>query len=225
MAKSKWTKEHMDALFREYLGDDADDSVQARKKRRILRAAHELFLTQGYRKTSIDDVARKAEVAKGTVYLYFENKGALLMHAIALEKKVMLKRLAPLLAGEIPKRDRLKHYLEIVLTSARDLPLSARLLTGDKELFAALEDIGSTELLERRSEGADWMMELIEDAAPGALDDEERRARAETLIGVGFCSGMLLDERVRGGRSLDEFASTLADMLVHGISGKRRGRR
>jgi AcrR family transcriptional regulator len=47
------------------------------KREAILAAALELFGRYGFRRTSIDDIARQAGVAKGTVYLYVENKEAL----------------------------------------------------------------------------------------------------------------------------------------------------
>jgi len=40
----------------------------------ILDAAWKLFSRYGYRRTSIDDIAREAEIAKGTVYLNFKSK-------------------------------------------------------------------------------------------------------------------------------------------------------
>src|SRR5258706_11513929 len=47
------------------------------KRESILAAALELFGRYGYRRTSIDDIARQAGVAKGTVYLHVETKEAL----------------------------------------------------------------------------------------------------------------------------------------------------
>ncbi|MDQ3033984.1 MAG: TetR/AcrR family transcriptional regulator [Myxococcota bacterium] len=217
MTESKWTKESVEARFRAHGVDPGDDSPQAKRRRRIVRAAAELFLKQGYRKTSIEDIARKAEVGKGTVYLHFESKGDLLIHVIATEKQVLMKRLEPLLKGEIPEPERLPYYLELILTSAREMPLGARLLSGDLELFAALEDIGAERIAQNRAEGALWMMELIESAAPGVWSDEEKRARADVLTTLGFFSAMLLDERIRGERSLDDFAATLAHMLTYGV--------
>ncbi len=222
MTQTRWTKEEIDRRFAEVLGDDADNSPGARKRRRILRAAHSLFLKQGYRKTSIDDVARKAEVAKGTVYLYFENKAQLLIAAIVLEKTALRGRVAPLFDGTIPKRDRLRHWIVLALTAARDLPLSTRLLTGDAELFAALEDAGSEDMASHQADGASFVLELIEDAAPGRLTDEEKRVRAETLVGVTFLAPSMLDPRFRGALSLDVYAATLAEMLVAGIAGRKR---
>src|ERR1700738_4139750 len=49
------------------------------KPNAIVLAALELFARYGYRKTSIDDIAQAAQVAKRTVYLHFENKAAVFL--------------------------------------------------------------------------------------------------------------------------------------------------
>lgn len=47
------------------------------KMQAILQAAQEVFAEHGYHGTSIKEVARKAGVATGTIYLYLRNKEAL----------------------------------------------------------------------------------------------------------------------------------------------------
>jgi AcrR family transcriptional regulator len=49
------------------------------KPNAIVLAGLRLFTRYGYRKTSIDDIARAAQVAKRTVYLHFENKAAVFL--------------------------------------------------------------------------------------------------------------------------------------------------
>ena len=49
------------------------------KRNRILRAAIEVFASKGYFAARMNDVATAAEVADGTLYLYFEGKEHLLM--------------------------------------------------------------------------------------------------------------------------------------------------
>ncbi|RKS19039.1 AcrR family transcriptional regulator [Flavobacterium endophyticum] len=44
----------------------------------ILKAATEMFLTQGYEKTSIRAIASKIEYSVGTIYLYFQDKTEIL---------------------------------------------------------------------------------------------------------------------------------------------------
>jgi AcrR family transcriptional regulator len=49
------------------------------KPNAIVLAGLRLFTQYGYRKTSIDDIAQAAQVAKRTVYLHFENKAAVFL--------------------------------------------------------------------------------------------------------------------------------------------------
>ena len=48
------------------------------KKQKLLDAAYSLFLEKGVSKTSVDEIAKGANVAKGTFYLYFHDKEHLL---------------------------------------------------------------------------------------------------------------------------------------------------
>lgn len=48
------------------------------RREELLDAAQQLFLEKGFAATSIDDIASSADVAKGTFYLYFPSKEALL---------------------------------------------------------------------------------------------------------------------------------------------------
>jgi AcrR family transcriptional regulator len=51
-----------------------EGAAQKEKHEVILTAAQTLFGHYGYRRTSIDDIAQEAGIAKGTVYLYFKSK-------------------------------------------------------------------------------------------------------------------------------------------------------
>jgi AcrR family transcriptional regulator len=44
----------------------------------LIQAAYRLFLTKGSENTSIDDIVKRAGVAKGTFYLYFKDKNELI---------------------------------------------------------------------------------------------------------------------------------------------------
>ena len=49
------------------------------KRERILRAAVKIFSRKGFFNSKVSEVARAAEVADGTIYLYFRNKDDLLI--------------------------------------------------------------------------------------------------------------------------------------------------
>jgi len=51
------------------------------KREQILNAAVVVFSTRGYRATLVDEIAQKAGVAKGTLYLYFKSKEEMYLEA------------------------------------------------------------------------------------------------------------------------------------------------
>ncbi len=60
-------------------------------KKQILSAALDLFTELGYEKTSLSDIARKANVTRGAIYWHFEDKGEILCDlcvSIAYDNKI-----------------------------------------------------------------------------------------------------------------------------------------
>jgi AcrR family transcriptional regulator len=216
-----WSREAIEARFADVLGQPGDTSREAKRRRAILMAGYQLFLHHGYKKTTIDDVAKKAHVAKGTVYLYFKNKAELLVTCVAHEKQALKDEIGKIFAPETHDRDRLRLWLKMSLYAVRDMPLSSRLMTGDLEMWDALDDAKSAQYDKMRAEGGALCMHFIELAAPGAFDEAEKRRRADVLISMGFLSGMFLDPRMRNDMSLDAFLETLMEMLLAGATHRR----
>lgn len=74
---------------------DSSASFTERKKqlkeKELLLAAYSLFLEKGFEKTSIDDIAKNAGVAKGTFYLYFNDKHDILNKLILQKSNEIIK--------------------------------------------------------------------------------------------------------------------------------------
>lgn len=62
------------------------------KENKLLDSAYTLFVHNGFSQTSIDDIVKKAEVAKGTFYLYFSDKDDLLEHLAARTSSQFIAR-------------------------------------------------------------------------------------------------------------------------------------
>jgi AcrR family transcriptional regulator len=74
----------------------------------IKKAAQDLFRKYGYHKTSVNEIAKKAKIAKATIYKYFESK-ELVLHAILMDYlKVSINELVHKDSKEISKEDHLK---------------------------------------------------------------------------------------------------------------------
>ena len=53
--------------------EDTGNGLAQRRSEQILAAALEVFAKNGYRRTTIDDIAGKLNVGKGTIYRYFQS--------------------------------------------------------------------------------------------------------------------------------------------------------
>jgi AcrR family transcriptional regulator len=67
---------------------EAFDKIPEAKRKRILDAATDEFATYGFENTSIQQIAKRAEISVGSVYKYFENKDELF--AMVVKENLLL---------------------------------------------------------------------------------------------------------------------------------------
>ena len=108
------------------------------RKEIVLRHAKEVFSEKGYHRAKISDIIQRAGIARGTFYLYFENKRdvfeSILDHLLARLEQIIQP--ISLQEGEPPPLEQLKRILRSLI-----------------EL--ALEDKGQTQILLNRAGGLD----------------------------------------------------------------------
>jgi len=75
-------------------------SSPAETRSRLIEAAIEVFLENGYAKTRVQDIARRAGLTTGAMYAHFTNKAALLSEAIALHGDIALNEMVDAMDGE-----------------------------------------------------------------------------------------------------------------------------
>lgn len=200
-------------------GDPQDPAVRTRT--RLLEAATKLFQTRGYQHTSVDEIAREAGVAKGTVYVHFKNKQELLLHAIAEEKKALVQSFLPLLQEDLTPSVRLERYLEAGLLSLQRAPLVSKLMSGDRQILLQLDELGE-ELREQVQElQIKATMSLVRGV--GAFDQlsaRERNQRVRVLIATLVSATGVVEESARFGVSIEVFAKQLAKIIVSGIGAE-----
>jgi AcrR family transcriptional regulator len=66
---------------------------KAQRRREILDAARQEFFERGFHRPTVDDVAARAEVSKGTIYLYFVSKEEILAHLLLEGLDLLLARM------------------------------------------------------------------------------------------------------------------------------------
>lgn len=118
----------------------------------LLAAALDLFVDRGYAATRLEDVARRAGVSKGTLYLYFENKQEL-FKAVVRENivDVIGKARSDLAAADaVPSTELLRTMLlrwwtEIASTRASGL---AKLMMAEAGNFPEIAQFYNDEVIE-----------------------------------------------------------------------------
>ena len=118
---------------------------QARRAQ-VLRHAKRIFARKGYHRTNVADIISRARIARGTFYLYFENKKDLfeeLLEQVLRELAVRIQRIR-LGPGEPEPADQLRTNLRRVMwfvLNERDLTniLMSHALGFDPELDARIQ--------------------------------------------------------------------------------------
>src|SRR6186713_2198436 len=98
---------------------DAREQSGARAKRSaerrdaILAAALDEFSARGFAAARLDDVAKRAGVAKGTIYLYFADKEALFQELIRAKLSPVVGELIQVSHTDIPIRQFVHHLVDV----------------------------------------------------------------------------------------------------------------
>jgi AcrR family transcriptional regulator len=74
----------------------------------ILQAAEDVLAEKGYHETSIDEIAARVGIAKGTVYLHFSSKEDLVLAIFEREMQKLLQAVETTVASDLDTRSKLK---------------------------------------------------------------------------------------------------------------------
>jgi AcrR family transcriptional regulator len=125
-------------------------AAQGEKRRQaILAAALEEFSACGFAAARLDDVARRAKVAKGTIYLYFRDKETLFQELVRAELSPIVLALEAAPVADLPLRavaERLVELFvrEIFATRRKDV---IRLILTEGPRFPAIAEFYYREVL------------------------------------------------------------------------------
>jgi AcrR family transcriptional regulator len=121
----------------------------AARRDAILAAALDEFSAKGFAAARLDDVAKRADVAKGTIYLHFADKESLFQELIRVMLSPMIGAIAALGAGDMPMNVMGERFIdlfvrEIYETRRRDV---IRLIISEGRRFPKLAEFYYREVL------------------------------------------------------------------------------
>ena len=82
------------------------EKISNEKRMEILNAAVDLISERGFERTTVDEIASRASVGKGTIYLYFENKEKIFIAILESGIQEIIKRMNEILSqsGDFQQR-------------------------------------------------------------------------------------------------------------------------
>ncbi len=89
---------------------DRKERDKYRRKKEIISVAYKLFMKKGYDHVSLDEIAKKAEFTKRTVYNYFTSKPDLFLHAYMIMVKMHRKHYDKLIEEAESGLDKFRVY-------------------------------------------------------------------------------------------------------------------
>jgi TetR/AcrR family fatty acid metabolism transcriptional regulator len=188
------------------------------KRQRILDAAVRVFARKGYHGAKVAEIAKRARVADGTIYLYFRNKEDIL---VSLFDEVMAEHIA---AARVELKRARNAAEKLRIVAAHHL----KLFSGNPDLAVVfqVELRQSTKFLERFT--ASWLQDyfavlqevIAEGQQEGTLrSDLPKKLATKALFGI-------LDEMVTswtlGPKEYDvgDLAEPVVDLFLRGASAR-----
>jgi AcrR family transcriptional regulator len=188
----------------------------------ILDAALSVFAEQGFTAARVEDIARRAGLSKGAVYLYFPSKEAMLNALVEQSAGKLAKAAERLVALGAPTDPEaaLRSLVFMLVTAMTDPDISAapRLVLTEAQRFAGIAQYYRSHVLEI-ARGA-----LTALLAAGVDQGHFRPVDADILM--RFVAGPVLAHMVLGTifdmtpETLTEpadIADALCDLMIHGL--------
>jgi AcrR family transcriptional regulator len=193
------------------------ETVDPNKRLRIMQAAEQLFRTRQFQEIALDEVARVADVGKGTIYLYFSDKEDLFFQTAVSGYDEMCRLLLKNVANGLTFGETLLQTCTTISDFfRRRRPLFRMILS---EGARALESGGGLRKrwLEHRKSMREAVAAII---ARGIASGDVRsglpaEVLAEYLLGMLRTRAWELEDQPETVRS----DASIADLFIHGVAG------
>jgi len=201
-------------LEKDFLSSRQQRSVETRNK--LLKSAHNVFLENGFHKTTISQIIKHAETGYGTAYVYFKNKDDLL---IVLMEDVMNRFYKIAERSFFPKTKKEAHsmienqvraFLQLTEEERNILQVVEEAIGASKEVRQKWNDIRER-----------FMNRIMQDITYSQENGLARNELNKAIVARGwfYMNEMFLWEIVRNeiDVNLEEVVCTLTELYTAGL--------
>ncbi|HUT64530.1 MAG TPA: TetR/AcrR family transcriptional regulator [Spirochaetota bacterium] len=204
-----------------------EDEKREQKRNTIMQAALKVFSRKGYSPAALEEVAREASIAKGTLYLYFRDKADLFSSTILF----VINRLVEIMRENISKS---MGPLEVMRSIAyTELEYFAK----NTEFFGLIRTAMGTNLLgdhenlfsiisDKRLELVQYLTQIVQSAQSEALIRKDIEAEEIVYGYLGMMESALdqigfkpEDQEIDIEQKVDTIMKILLEGIMEGVSG------
>lgn len=182
-----------------------DPTKQQQRAQRLLEAAAQLLLRWGYQRVTIEEIARHAHVATGTVYLHWKTKEAIFETVLLREMAALWREMLHRIQTD-PQQALVHCVMRSLFLLIRTRPLATALFTQDRDLLGHLS-FGLSMPVPMQGQ------EFIKQLRQFGLVRTDCTNEAQTYAFTATVSGFVLLDPAQTQVSLEEKAQALAQTI------------
>ena len=172
------------------LEDGRDPPPENAKRRQILEGARSVFLSQGFDRASMDEIARAAGVSKGTLYVYFNSKQRLFEDLIVEDRRAQAEQIVDFDVADPDIRGVLTRF-GVNLCEMLQRPQTVALIRIVIAASAQFPDIGRTLYASGPAHGIKRISAYFDaQVARGALSMRDTELGAAQFIELCLCRSL-----------------------------------
>jgi len=212
---------------------EVQELKKEQRRRAIIRASLRVFSRKGYETTALDEVAREARLAKGTLYLYFKDKEDLYFNVMLS----VLERLESFVEKQTSETENPLEKLAAVARSQigffSDNPNYFRLFTvAFNPEMATIHKKLLGPFIEKRRRLGEYLHDLVEEGKKNHLIRGDIDTRDVVLSYMGMVNQAVqsvcmprFDSKSRNDppASSAQKADSIMKILLQGIAARREG--
>lgn len=186
------------------------EQKQEKKREDILRAAADVFIEKGYFRTTMEDIAAKLLMTKGSVYYYFKDKQDLLFQSQVLLLNRGLEKLQEILHEDISPQEKLKKSLIQHIEHLISERSGFSMMIKPEQYFTKEQE---TVIFGLREEYGNCFDQSIVEGIKDQIFHIDNPKIVRNLL-LGAMNGIVQWYSANGKKSKQEFAENVADYLM-----------
>lgn len=181
----------------------------------IVSAATEVFSRYGFKKTSMEDIARALRMGKSSIYYYFKGKEEIFQAVVDREANLLRVKVKEILESGLPVTEKLRSYVKMRMDLIKQLSNYMEILKND--------DLMNLELTEKfRKKYDDEEITIVKQMLEEGINRNEFKVKDLNLSALAIVTAMKgleipLVTSTMGVESLNMVIDDMLDILFYGI--------